>query len=240
MYGLIAALIGVSLATTGLILFFNNRILNNRLIHRELFAATLLVSGGGILLTAYILTEQPKDTTLAFDPNRTLEENPPAAGSVPVSANTPLLDYNKIVFFVWGTPSDSDRATEEQVSEYLSQVVDTAASVVQQYAPQASVKGQLMTATDFRALRESPMALTDWCERFDAELLVAIAIDTIKMPNGDYALWREPLYEALDCHSAQTERLVTRVSEKRADQFPYQLALREDLTTLFNRMVRSQ
>jgi len=244
MFGLIAALFGVSLATSGIFLFFNNRRLSNlgtvrKRMQRELLAASLLVSGGAILLVTVTLIEKHQPgAELAISPNELIEQNPPAAGRA-VSANTQQakLQQTKIAVLAWGTPSDNDAVGTQEVSIYSRQLSALAQGMLSLYAPQADIAIHDLSRDDFTRLTQSSTAFAEWCERYDGGFLLALGVGATKMENGDYALWREPVYQTLDCRNAKAQRMSSRITEKAGDRFPYQIAISDDLRRLLDQVI---
>lgn len=240
MFELIAALIGVGLATVGVFLFFSNRFTGHRRLGGELLSVALLLGGGAILLSALALNFDGGKFVPEFDPNALLEQQPPAAGRPSGGlADTPtaskaLLPYKNIVVLSWGTPSDMDAADNEHVEAYSLRLADMASALLEDYSRDAQVRSYSLTRQDFDVLKKSPLASTGWCKRYQADLLVAIGMGTVQANNGDYALWREPVYEALDCRTEQASRRIGKINERAGDSFPYQLAARTDLANLLD------
>jgi hypothetical protein len=239
MFGFIVAAIGVGLAAFGILLLLKNRQSGYRGLQRELFAITLLVGGAAVLLTAFTLALLDKQSELAFSPDAWLEAYPTAAGDRPAATEPARLPQRRILVLAWGTPSDMGSASPDETAAYTRQLGKLAAGLLRDFAPQASISAHSLTREEFGVLSKSSISQTDWCERFDAELLLAVGLGTTRTENGDYALWREPVYEALDCKSAKGERITGRIKERAGDRFPYELAASDDLRKLLAKLSAS-
>lgn len=242
MLGLIAALIGVGLATVGVFLFFSNRLIGNRGLRSELLAVALLLGGGGTLLAAFTLDfdAQLGPSTANFDPNTLIEQQPTAAAppkqpDLASTAPESRLPHLKATVLAWGTPSDMDSAEANEVEGYSLKLERMAAELLRDFAPAALIETRMLTREEYAKLSELGLRESGWCDNQEGGLLLAIGVGALKFNNGDYALWREPVYEVLDCRSEKSARQIGRINEKAGDRFPYQLALRDDLTSLLNR-----
>lgn len=241
MFGLIVALIGVGLATVGVFLFFSNRFIGNRGLRSELLAVALLVGGGGVLLAAFTLDlDNRLDPSIAgFDPNALIEQQPTAAaaptqpGTFSASPESTLPHLDATVL-AWGTPSDMDSAEAAKVESYSMELERMAADLLQRYAPAAQIQTRRLTREEYTQLNELGLKQAGWCKDRKGRLLLAIGVGALKINNGDYALWREPVYEIVDCRSGRSTRQVGRINEKAGDLFPYQLALRDELSGVLN------
>lgn len=240
MLGLTASLIGVVLAVFGIFLFFSNRWIGNRRLSLELSAVSLFVGGGAILLSSVTLqnTPQEKNSSTPFDPERMLEEQPTAAGNSSPGAVIARpsahdqLHHRTIAVLAWGTPSDMDNATEAEISAYAGKLQQMGHDLVMTYARESAITSPPMTRQEFHSLENSAQALAGWCQRLDSELILALGVGTQRLSHGDYALWREPLYQLLECRTGRVLRRSGRVMERPGDRFPYHLAIHNDVTLL--------
>jgi len=247
MFGLVAALIGVGLATVGVFLFISNRFIGNRGLGGELFSIALLLGGGAILLSSVTLNYNDDAQVAGFDPNRLLDEQPTAAGGPAQGgiAATPtairaLLPHQKIAVLAWGTPSDMDTADTAQIEAYSVKLQHLAHALLKDQSTDAQISTHTLTREDHQKLSALPLVSTGWCERYQTDLLVAVGMGTVMVGNGDYALWREPVYEALDCHTERASRRIGKINERPGDRFPYQQAVRADLAELLDGFAATQ
>jgi hypothetical protein len=242
MLGLIATLLGVVLATSGVFLFFSNRRagLSGRGYRGELAALALLVGGGAILLSSVALwPDSPTGpVTAAFDANRITEQQPTASG-MPAEDKTavPRLPYKRIAILSWGTPSDTDSADQSEVAGYSAALQQLVSQTIRSQNPDAIIEPVNLTREDYQGLLASSLGASDWCARTKADLLVAVGVGASRV--GDqYTLWREPLYAVMDCHDQRGLRQNARINERPGDRFPYQMALGEDIAKLLQDFAR--
>jgi len=235
MYGLAAAIIGAGLATVGVFLFFSNRRAGRarRGLLSELVAVCLLLGGGALLLSSVTIAPQdPFDAVATLDPNRLLEQHPPASGGEPAGATrAPQWPYRRIAVITWGTPSDNDAASEVRIERYSRKLQQLAMAQLHELANEAKFIPRNLHREEYRLLRESTLGAQAWCDKLEADLVLAIGVGSTRV-NGEYALWREPLYELLDCQTGKTTRQLGRINERAGDAFPYQLGLSDELAGL--------
>lgn len=234
MFALTTTLLGVALIATGGMLLFSNRwgkYAYSPGPARSLTAALVIVAGGALLLPAW----NDSNELLNADPNKWLEQNPPSAGGSPITPSF-NLPYKRIVVLGWGTPSDADTADSQAVEQFSQGLTKMAGLIVQAHAPKAATQVIPLTRAEYLQLRDAPLSLLGWCEQYQADFLVAIGLgSTLTNGGADYALWREPVYELLDCQTDQAARRIGRVNERRGDHFPYQIAVQQDLNQMLSR-----
>ena len=239
MWELAAALLGVGLITIGGFLLFSSRNMGSRTAQGQLVALVLLGVGSALLVASLILGASNKSLLAELARAGLLQADlgAPAANNVQTpGAPAPQprrLPYRQVTVLAWGTPSDQDDAAAPAIEAYSGELLLLLRSVLQGYTSQTKIAAHPLSREDYERLSKQSMAETGWCERYAAGLMLAVGVGTTRL-EGQYALWREPVYEILDCRNARGVRKVGHVNERASDRFPYQLALYNDLANLLN------
>lgn len=255
MYGLIAALVGSGLGALGTLLFLSNRFGRGKAsnhLSNELLSLSLILGGGAILLASVTLDNPPEDelplSASRFDPNELLEQAPTASAKAldDYFKNSehlqdleplPLLPHKRILLVSWGTPSDTDMATTEQVADYTRLLNQLMQKQVLEYSRKAQISTYTLSRDEYQQFRSAPLALSEWCgDNGDIDLVIALGVGPAYV-NGGYAMWREPVYEMLDCSTNQATRRNGKITERPGDRFPYYLALQSDINDLLTEFV---
>jgi len=246
MFGLITALIGVGLTTLGVFLFFSNRFskrVTRPRLGSEILSILLLVGGSTLLLSSAAFNVPSAKITQSFDPNRLMEEHPTAAGTSSAYQKVStqrypalprfMLPYKHITVLAWGTPNDRDTADSAQITEYSEHLRNTVRELLRDYTTKVTINTPKFTRADYEVLQTSPLVMQKWCDEEKTDFIIALGIGPAKI-NGDYALWREPIYEALDCTTDQASRLGGRINERTGDRYPYQLSIFANISNLLD------
>lgn len=230
MFGLLATLIGVALATAGLLLIASGLRHTGYAGGASTLAATLLVGAGGTMVwwqqgptvTGYLAQSAPDEI------NRLLEQAPPAAAP---PASNDFTSRRDALVVAWGTPSDDDQAESDIALAYTRQLANEAAGQLVANG-RTHVALKILARAEFQPIREGGLVADTWCKNATDQRVLALGLGANPLGAAGYAPWREPLYELLDCTSGQRLRRIGRVTERIGDAFPYQLAIRDEISAL--------
>lgn len=236
MWNLIVTLVGVVVATTGGLLFFSNRKPgNNR--QADVVAVGLLAGGMALFVFSLVYLNQRNtlESTLAADQRAATASERKHAHAKPAVQ----LPYSLIAVLTWGTPSDQDKATSAAIASYSSALLQQLSQLVKVFASRATIESVALTRREYEQLRNGSLAASDWCNRTHAGMVVVLGVGTSR-ENGQFTLWREPLYIATDCQTGRTATRIGHVSERIGDVFPYQLGLEKGMTKLLSEFARNE
>jgi len=234
---LAAALIGTAIVTTGVLIlisrFRRGRNIGgaSRLTHVAL-GLGIIALGVGLMIVAW--QKWPAFQALVNSQRQTIADTP----SIAAPQAWPKFDLpdRKIVFLAWGTPSDVDKAMPDEEQNYTKRLAELAKILLARPKQPSQLEIQPLSRVDFNALTENDLKSTNWCGLYDQALLIAVGMGAKRIEGTDgFAPWREPVYELLDCRDGYGLREVRRVDEQLGDRFPYEQALRADLTELVKR-----
>ena len=237
------ALLGTAIATTGVFLFVSRyrrgrSVGGWRLLRQGLIGGALLAGGLGLIVSASL--RWPTAET-PFDPNRVLAQAPPAAIPTP-DADTRLraLARRHLVILAWGTPSDVDRASEEEEAAYSASLTALAGDLLGTDEPTLAITSNPLQRTAAEQLIEHANRYAAWCEGRNQALVLTIVVGARRVADTEgFAPWREPVLELYDCASGHGLGSSDRVEERRGDHIPYEQALRAQLQGLLERYAKT-